>query len=193
MTFDLFARLFTLFLHAVRFSYWFLTERLAHKQKPLLQKRTHIDILERGATMSLGLLIGMQLLFLRLLPFPNTSILQAGGVILVLVGIGISIQARVNLGANWAHAADYQIKKNHTLVITGIYKYIRHPIYIGMSLAYVGAEIVAGSWLFLPLIPILGFISMRQAVKEETLLNEKFGEMYERYKESSFRFIPFIY
>ncbi len=62
-----------------------------------------------------------------------------------------------------------------------------------MSLGYVGAELIVGSWLFLPSILLLTIITTRQAKKEEELLGKTFGSAYQAYKLTSHRFIPFLY
>ena len=193
MTFDLFARAIALGLHFLRAAYWIMSAGSARKLKPPKKKRSNIDLLERGITILFGIGIGFQLLGLQIVPFANNSIFQAIGLLLVIIGISMSMLARINLGTNWAHAAEYQVKIGQTLVTNGIYAYIRHPIYFGMSLAYIGAEIIAGSKLFLILTPVLAFITLRQANKEEVLLSEKFGTQYTNYRKRSYRFIPFIY
>lgn len=193
MTFDSFARVAALTLHIIRFSYWIFSEQVARHAKPIVKQMTLRDWGERSVTLLFGLMIAAQLLGINLLPFSNTATIQVLGLLLVALGIGISMSARRTLGVNWAHAAEYQIKKGQTLITNGIYAYIRHPIYVGMSLAYVGAELVAGSWLFLPSILILMIITTRQAQKEEELLGTTYGKAYQTYKTTSHRFIPFLY
>ncbi len=91
----------------------------------------------------LGLLLILQLFGLPIVRFPYSFQAQLFGFMMVAVGIMISISARISLSTNWTHASEYQIKKKHELVTQGIYRFIRHPIYAGLFLAYVGGTIVA--------------------------------------------------
>lgn len=190
---NLATRAISLLLHFLRFLYWQISEKSAKTEKPLILKPNRLDIVERVVTAGFGCFIGLQLLGINIYPFGNQPSLQIAGLCLVILGIGIAMSARRELGTNWAHAAEYQVKKNQEIIMTGIYRYIRHPIYFGMSLAYVGSELVAGSWLVLAVVPILAAITVRQAKNEEKLLLGKFGKEYKDYMNRSHRFIPFIY
>ncbi len=147
---DTYLKLATLTLHAVRFGYWVITKIKADKEKPKTQKLSFGKLLKRAIPLGVGVLIAVQLLGVTLLPFQNNLFIQTIGFVVVVIGIGIAMIARYTLGTNWAHAAEFQIRQNHTLITQGIYQYIRHPIYIGMFLSTVGAELVAGSFLFIP-------------------------------------------
>jgi protein-S-isoprenylcysteine O-methyltransferase Ste14 len=111
------------------------------------------------------------------------------GLALVLLGISISVVARRTLGNNWANAYEYQMKQGQKLVTTGIYRYIRHPIYLGMIVFFIGAGMVAQSWLWVS--SIAWFIpAYVQAKREEEL---PFGKAYAAYKKRTRMFIPFIW
>ncbi len=110
----------------------------------------------------------------------------------VTIGMVVSISARIVLSTNWANAYEYQIKDKHELVTKGIYKYIRHQIYSGMWISFIGAEIIAGSWLWLFLFLLL--IPMYiQGRLEEKLLTAHFGEKYKEYMKHSYMFIPYVF
>ena len=71
------------------------------------------------------------------------------------------------------------------LVTDGLYRFSRNPIYIALSLIYVGIGIAADSpWVLgLPL-PILVIIRYGVIALEERYLERKFGQEYLRYKAS---------
>lgn len=186
-------RLLALALHVGRFLYWQMAA--IHPTQPTAPISTrHLFLYwRRLPTAALGGLIAYQLLFNPTLwPFASNMFTQLLGLILVIIGIGVSVIGRYQLGKNWTHAAHYQVKPQQVLVTTGIYRYIRHPIYIGMCLAYIGAEIVAGSWLFLPIGTVVLFTNWRQARKEEVLLQKHFPT-YRAYQKQSAFFIPGIW
>jgi protein-S-isoprenylcysteine O-methyltransferase Ste14 len=134
----------------------------------------------------------VQTLFLNVLPiiddpFPPRSI----GLAMYLLGLAIAISGRVQLGKNWANLEDAQVLTRQTLVQEGIYRFIRHPIYVGDSLLLIGLELALNSWLVLAMLVPVG-IFVRQAVTEEQLLAKSFDD-YAAYRQQTKRFIPFVY
>jgi Putative protein-S-isoprenylcysteine methyltransferase len=77
-----------------------------------------------------------------------------------------------------------------TLVETGIYKYIRHPQYAGLLLLSLGMMV---EWVTLPLLilyPVMVFMYVRLAKKEEQDMIEEFGTDYQNYMSRTKMFIP---
>jgi len=183
----------TFLLMTIRYVYWFLSEKNANKEKPKQHATTTQELTKRIITLILGAFISLQLLGVSVLPFQNNIYVQYSGLLLVFVSICISITARISLGSNWAHAAEYQIKKGHTLTTDGIYKYIRHPIYTGMFLSCIGAELVTGSYILVAFIFILPATAYFQAKMEERILLKEFGKGYASYMKSTKMFIPFVW
>jgi len=82
-------------------------------------------------------------------------------------------------------------KEKHTLVETGPYRWIRHPIYLAYLVNYVGGGVLAGNWV-LTCIPatlyaLLVFLRMGQ---EEQVMVKLFGQRYIEYKERTGRLLP---
>lgn len=184
-------RFLTVFIFVEWRMYWWITEKKADREKPKTSNKT--NLLERHGLTLLFIPLFLQLFGVHLFftPFPLTA--QIAGFILVLIGIGISVVARINLGTNWTHAASYQIKQKHTLVTNGIYQYLRHPIYSGLLFAVTGAIIVAQSPLF-PII-FLGMLAFgyRAGKREEKILEKHFGKQYSTYKKRTKMLIPFVW
>jgi len=83
-------------------------------------------------------------------------------------------------------------RQHHQLVTHGPYAYIRHPLYTGAIVFFLGMSIAAGSW-FLPLVMLIVFpVLMMRIPKEEAELEDRFGEAYRRYKARTGRFLPRI-
>lgn len=176
--------------------YWSITEKKADREKPKTEKRPSFfstRLVIRYGLWGIGLLLILQLLFgLSLLPMPQSSFTVALGFLLVLLGLGLAVVSRDQLSTNWANAWEYQIKEKHELITHGVYSVIRHPIYTGIAVAVIGAELVAQSYLF---IFVCGsfFIAYQQGKKEDGLLEAYFGKPYREYKKRTKMLIPFLF
>lgn len=86
-------------------------------------------------------------------------------------------------------------KLGNELITTGMYKVVRHPIYSGHIFKLLGLSIIVGGALY-ALYFCVFFLGLEIAIilKEEELLEEQFGEEYERYrKQVKWRLIPFLF
>jgi protein-S-isoprenylcysteine O-methyltransferase Ste14 len=127
------------------------------------------------------------LLSRRLLPGPEPA---AAGTILVAAGLGFAIWARWHLGRNWSSSV--VVKQDHTLIRTGPYRLVRHPIYSGMGLALIGTALATGEargFIGAALI-LAGFIV--RLLAEEALMRNTFPE-YADYCRRTARLIPGLY
>ncbi len=69
------------------------------------------------------------------------------------------------------------------IVETGLYRFTRNPMYLGMALFYAGVAIMLDSVVsLLLLIPLLFVIQRGVIGREEAYLEQKFGETYRQYK-----------
>lgn len=83
-------------------------------------------------------------------------------------------------------------KQSNALIISGIFRYLRHPMYFACIIFYVGLSFGTMSLLSLFLvIPIFIFYNWIAAY-EENYLTEKYGEEYTTYKNNTYRWRPKI-
>jgi protein-S-isoprenylcysteine O-methyltransferase Ste14 len=76
------------------------------------------------------------------------------------------------------------------LVTSGIYRLSRNPIYVGLTLAYVGIAIAAASgWLLALLVPLLGVMRYGVIAREEAYLIRLFGDDYRAYRANVRRWL----
>ena len=81
-------------------------------------------------------------------------------------------------------------KKASKLVIIGVYKYSRNPMYLGLLLIISGIAVYFGALSSIIVILLfVVFINKYQIVPEETALQEKFGESYTHYVQSVRRWL----
>ena len=77
------------------------------------------------------------------------------------------------------------------LVVTGFYRYVRNPIYVGVLLIFLGHFLWFGYWALL-IYTVFAFIGVHFFVVlyEEPTLKRKFGAVYEDYLKRIPRWIP---
>jgi protein-S-isoprenylcysteine O-methyltransferase Ste14 len=69
------------------------------------------------------------------------------------------------------------------IVTTGVYRFTRNPMYVGMALAYVGLAMALDSGIALILfVPLIALIQAGVILREERYLEAKFGEPYRQYR-----------
>lgn len=89
---------------------------------------------------------------------------------------------------------DVAISNNHKLKTNGIYKYIRHPSYLGVLMICFGISIALNSFISVLIItiPLLLLLIYRISIEENVLLKE-FGKTYEEYMLKTCKMIPKLY
>jgi protein-S-isoprenylcysteine O-methyltransferase Ste14 len=133
----------------------------------------------------------LPLLNSRFLPAEPWPLWNGMGAVLVVVGLLFTVWAREHLGRNWSDVVT--IKVDHELVTSGPYRVVRHPIYTGLLLAFVGSAIARGEWRGI-LAVALGFWAFRRKSRvEERLMREQFGAAYEEYSQHVAGIIPFVF
>lgn len=120
----------------------------------------------------------------------DASVLRAIGAPIYTAGLALALLGRVQLGTNWSDIESAKVNENQALVSTGIYRYIRHPIYAGDLLLLFGLELALNSWLVLA-VAALAAIVVRQALGEEAMLADRLAG-YDDYSRCTKRFVPFV-
>jgi len=122
----------------------------------------------------------------------NNDALFYFGKMLIVIGFIIRIIGQVTLRKQFSFFV--KIRKDHELITTGIYKYVRHPLYSAAFLALLGAVLVFNSWLGFAVVILLVVPTIFYRIKvEEKALVQKFGKDYLDYKKRVKILIPWIY
>ena len=116
-----------------------------------------------------------------------SQVIQVVGFTLVIGGNTTLYLAYHELGIYWTYPID-GISKRRKLVKSGIYSHIRHPIYLSFNLFCIGFNMILLDWLLLVLYIIGGIGLYFQAIDEETILLEYFGDEYREYMQNTGRF-----
>ncbi len=112
------------------------------------------------------------------------------GAALTAAGLVFCSWARAHLGRNWS--GPVTIKQGHELVVTGPYAIVRHPIYAGLLVSFIGTVMVMAE-----VRAVLGFLLITLAHFHKLWLEEKwmraqFGEKYEAYSSRVAALLPHV-
>ena len=120
---------------------------------------------------------------------PSFSLL---GIILFMIGSMILLTSRIQLGR--FASGKLKIQEDHKLITTGIYRYVRNPIYfggligvLGMGLAFRSLFVVSGALV------LDTYVFIQRILREEELLKNEFGDEFTQYTKKARRLIPFLY
>jgi protein-S-isoprenylcysteine O-methyltransferase Ste14 len=86
-----------------------------------------------------------------------------------------------------------QKERGQTVVSTGPYRYVRHPMYAAFALMTVGTALLLGSWYGLSGVPILIGMVARRAVLEEQVLRQELAGYCAYEARVRFRLVPYIW
>jgi protein-S-isoprenylcysteine O-methyltransferase Ste14 len=122
------------------------------------------------------------------LPLPTWSRWVGAG--LAAVGAPLLLWTHHSLGKNWS--ATVEIRGEQTLVTSGPYRWVRHPMYTaffvnGLATLLVSANwVIGGGWLG------QGIVAATRVGDEEALMIEEFGDQYRAYMQHTGTFLPRI-
>ena len=109
-----------------------------------------------------------------------------------LVAIGLGISQFVVIQNSYA-AATITVEEGQTLVSTGLYGMVRHPMYVGVAIMTAGIPVALGSWwgLFI-LVPCFAGLAVRILDEEKMLEHELAG--YSAYTQKvRYRLVPYVW
>lgn len=108
------------------------------------------------------------------------------GSLMVAVWLPVLIRGLVSLRSRGPLGASGE------LIVTGVYAWVRHPLYAGLCFSLVGVGLVLGRWSLVA--GGLGWLVVTQlwSLREEAELARRFGSRYEEYRRATPRLVPSI-
>ncbi len=114
------------------------------------------------------------------------------GILLLMTGGCLSLVSRIQLGRYGS--SKIVLEDTHALVTGGIYGRVRHLLYLGFLLLFLGFSLSFCSLVFTSLLMGgLFVVFKKRRDMEEQLLKSSFGKEYESYMERTSRLIPYVY
>ncbi len=114
------------------------------------------------------------------------------GVLCLGAGLWLFHKSHADLGTNWS--ITLEIRENHRLITSGLYRFVRHPMYAALGLYGVGQALVLPNWVAGPsYLAALGLLFVFRLRAEERMMREQFGKAYDEYAARTKRLIPGIW
>lgn len=130
-----------------------------------------------------------------LLSFPFPLPMQLGvfrffGVLLILIGAAIYFWCAWDFTFA-GRGTPAPIDPPKELVVRGLYRYVRNPMYVGILSILLGEALLFASWRLLEYTAVVfTFFFLFVVLYEEQMLMQKFGESYRQYYKTVPRWIP---
>jgi protein-S-isoprenylcysteine O-methyltransferase Ste14 len=84
-------------------------------------------------------------------------------------------------------------ERTSTLVTTGAYRYIRHPMYAALLFLAWGVFLKGISWPSIALVSVASIALFLTALRDEAQCSQHFGAAYAEYMKTTKRFVPFVF
>jgi len=175
-------------------------QRRRHGSSGIVLFRSHgraQNVREAGAIVLLALLAVQAIAIAvdprsldRLLVVRPTATVQWLGAVVLFVGVAVMIAAQVDLGASWRIGIEEGARPG--LVVDGLYRFCRNPIFLAMFTVLVGFFLLVPTWP--ALVVFVGtYVGIRGAIgAEEGHLWRAYGDEYLAYASRVGRFLPLV-
>jgi protein-S-isoprenylcysteine O-methyltransferase Ste14 len=113
---------------------------------------------------------------------------------LAILVLGLTIRGIAIFTLRRWFSMNVAIRDDQRVHRTGLYRFVRHPSYLGMELGFLAIGLHSRNWACLALILVLPTLAMLYRIQvEESALREAFGEEYSAYSRATKRLIPGVY
>ena len=123
---------------------------------------------------------------------PHWNIFFITGMCLAVTGLIIRISSVLTLSRQFTYTVTRI--EDHELIDRGLYKFLRHPGYLGQLIIFLGVSVSLSNWLSITamMIPVLaGYIN--RIFVEEKFMEKVMGQKYLDYKVRTWRLIPWVW
>lgn len=155
------------------------------------RKTTSLILLDSLAIVGV-ILIPLIYIFTPLLNFADYQLpswVGWTGAVVFALALLLLWRSHADLGRNWSQTLE--LRREHQLISSGVYKYVRHPMYAALWLVGIACALLLHNWIagwsnlasFIPLY-------FCRVPREEQMMLDQFGEVYQAYMNRTGRVIP---
>ena len=114
------------------------------------------------------------------------------GLTCLAIGLWLFFRSHADLGTNWS--VTLEVREEHRLITRGVYRAIRHPMYLALALFFVGQALVIPNWVagFSNVTAFAVLLALRLGA-EEKMMAEQFGDEYAAYSARTKRLVPGVW
>jgi len=113
---------------------------------------------------------------------------------IALIWIGILLRAWCVRTLGRFFNTSLVLQKEHALVTSGPYRFVRHPSYAAGLITMSGLGIALGNGISLAVLVAAALLVYVPRIRaEESMLQQAFGAAFEAYKKRSWRLVPFVW
>lgn len=124
--------------------------------------------------------------------YPLHPIPFVAGIACLAVGLWLFSRSHADLGTNWS--VTLEVRETHQLVTNGIYRRVRHPMYLSFLVYAVGQALVLPNWIAGPSYAVaMLLLFLLRLGPEERMMREEFGQDYEAYMRRTKRLVPGVW
>ncbi len=157
----------------------------------IIQKKSTIELIFLVLN-GVGMIVPIIYVFSSVLDFANYSLpnwLGWAGIVIFALAIWLLWRSHHDLGRHWT--VTVALRDDHELITSGVYRYIRHPMYSAHLLWAIAQIMILHNWIagYSFLIVQIPFYLIR-IKNEEAMMIEQFGDAYKTYMEETDRLIP---
>jgi protein-S-isoprenylcysteine O-methyltransferase Ste14 len=174
---------------------WFANVFRLGASRKLMYNSTEGPLLALAVRVFFAMAIGTTLaiaLDAHVFPWSYVAIprtLRIAGAVMAFTGEALFVWVIATLGRNYS--TSLVIRKHHTLIISGPYKYARHPMYTAFAIYFAGISLLSENVLVAASAALALIVTMIvRTPKEEAMMLEHFGEDYREYMKRTGRYAP---
>jgi len=157
----------------------------------IIQKKSTLELIFLVLN-GVGMIVPIIYVFSSVLDFANYSLpnwLGWAGIVIFALAIWLLWRSHHDLGRHWT--VTVALRDDHELITSGVYRYIRHPMYSAHLIWAIAQIMILHNWIagYSFLIVQIPFYLIR-IKNEEAMMIEQFGDAYKTYMEETDRLIP---
>ena len=117
---------------------------------------------------------------------------RAAALVLIWLGLALRLWAILTLGRFFRRTV--HLREGHRMIISGPYRIVRNPAYLGSLLTLIGVGLGLGSWLSALVLALAGLVAFGQRIHvEDAALTRAFGDEHLAYRKRKAALIPFVW